>query len=290
MPPKDGVVTDICDNWRSCATVDTLDSNMKKEMTQNSATMMAKGFLAITREAFGQKNGAEFLATPQRLWLLILCCTAIGLVRNTIAVWLGETTVLGKWYSFDLDVMLAMALWPNYLLFFGSFSIHLILKILGEKKVSYRKVFSYFFYLQLLHLVIPFPDLINFKYGIPITFHFTEGQIVNDYYTNGLSMSIGIVLVWLVTGYMTLKLFRKYQRVKVLSLLVAAIVTFGMIVVKGYLVWPTYNTIFNQLFGIEKPFPPVFWGYSAYFFSMIIVGVAYYLYNEKIEQTHSGDG
>jgi hypothetical protein len=254
---------------------------METGTRRSAAATLARGYLALLRELLGLKSSAAHLVTPPSVPLLVAICAVLGLARNAIAVELGETTMLGKWYSFDPDILYAMALWPSYLLFFGSMSLHLVLRVARERDVPFSKLLSFFFYLQILHLLVPLPDLINFRYRIPITFHLTEGQIITDYYTNGLSMSLGIIVVWALTAYMTIKLLVKHVVVRPVPMAVAMLVTFGLIVTKGYLIWPTYNTAFNALFGLGRPYPPVFWGYGTYFLLMTAIGIAYALHQRR---------
>jgi hypothetical protein len=248
---------------------------MSAAPTSSPLGRLAAGYLALPRAIFGRPAGDAHLRLPLGLVPMLAILVAIGLARDAISVGLGIAGPGGKWYSFDPDIVCAMALWPAQLLFFGVFLIHGGLRLLRVRGVPYRPLLAFFFYLQLAHLLVPFLDILGFALGVPYRFHLAAKHVTSPYHSNGISASLGIIVVWLVTLVAAVRIvlgrFRAPRRRALLALTVAWLV----IVAATYVVFPTFNTAFDAALGLAPTKPPAYWGNVAFFLVTLIVGLLY---------------
>jgi hypothetical protein len=244
-------------------------------MSATLTSRLAAGQIALLRELCGRPGGDADLRPPAGVRTMLALAAAIGLARNVLSVWLGIVGPGGKWYSFDPDIVYAMLFWPPHLLFFGVLMIHGGLRLVGVRGVSRQQLLAYFFYLQTLHLLVPFLDLLGFSIGLPYRFPLWEGHGMTPYFSNGITMTLGIIAAWLITFRAAFRILLVRLRVpKVRSLLVMTVVWL-LIVATTYIFFPTFNTVFDTVVGLQTTKPPCYWGYGTFFMLTTVIGMLY---------------
>ncbi|MCX8190547.1 MAG: hypothetical protein N3F05_04980 [Candidatus Diapherotrites archaeon] len=216
--------------------------------------------------------------TFAKLLMVIAILGAIGLARNTMEVALG-IRANQKWYSFDADVVLTMLVFPIYLCFFGAFMLHFTAKKLGER-LPYHKIFSHTFYLQPLHLLIPFLDLIGLKAKMPFLF-VMPFPYIDGYFTPALTISYGIIFAWIITAFFMLFAFVKVFWVKIQKSAIILFISFISMYFPIYHMFPTFNTAFNSIFMPGAHWSKAFYGYALFFAVSSLLGAKYFLSNTK---------
>jgi hypothetical protein len=245
-------------------------------MTSTLLGRLVAGQISLFRDLCGRPTGDAHLRPPAGIWTMLAILAVVGLARDALSVWLGITGAQGKWYSFDPDIVCAMLFWPPHLAFFCVFLIHGGLRLLGVRGVGRQQLLAFFFYLQALHLLVPFLDVVGFSIGLPHRFHLWEGRVMTPWYTNGIAMSLGIILVWLITFYAACRVvFVRLRVPKVRGLLVMTVVWL-LIVAATYVFFPTFNTVFDAAAGLERTEPAHYWGYAAFFMLTTFIGMSYF--------------
>lgn len=247
------------------------------------------GYWALVREAARLPNDGSFLSVPAGLPALVLVCGTIGLARNALSAGLG----ILPFYSYRPDILWTMFMWPAHLFLFPSALLHAQLRLMGNRAVSAESVFALAFYLQIVHLIVPLFDWLGLRLGIPWGFVLGENIVTTDWYVNRLVMTLGIIVAWIVTGYMVAKAMKQRLGVNWLAVVLSSIVTFVVILIPTYFVWPTFNTLFNRTFGllVLDPMDPrlqvprqIYWGYGTYFASTALIGAFYFLRQRRLER------
>jgi len=126
------------------------------------------GYISLAKEIFCIENQEEFFELELNPWSMITILGLIGLLRNVLEVLL-KIRIHPKWYVLDIDINFTMFFFPIYFCFFGSFIIYLISRFFNQR-VPYKRLISLTFYLQFLHLLVPFIDYIGLKNNIPWAF------------------------------------------------------------------------------------------------------------------------
>lgn len=240
-----------------------------------------KGYTALLREMAWLRNDGAFLSLPGRWVTLVLVCGIIGLVRNALSV---ELHVL-SFYRFEPDILWTMFVWPVHLWLFPGALLHAQLRRMGYPKISLEAIFGLTFYLQILHLIIPIFDWLGFRLGMPWMYELVQPPANTDWYSNFLVMTPGIILAWLITAYLTPKVLNQRLGIHWLTVAVTSSLTFIVILIPTYFVWPTFNTLFNRAFGLWVLNPldhrlqvprQIYWGYGTYFAVTALLGAGYF--------------
>jgi len=250
---------------------------------------LLNGYVSLIKEAFGVKNDGAFLVLPANLGILVLACGMIGLTRNALHVLL----ITPIFYSFAPDILWTMFFWPIHLFLFPSAVLHYILRISGYSRINVESLFSLAFYLQLLHLLVPFIDWIGFAFGLPWMYELGMPAMTTDLYINFLVMTPGIIFVWWATGYMVIRFFRQFYKINWPTTLTSSIIAFLIVLIPIYFIWPSFNTLFNHVFGIlvwDSQDPrlnvprQIQWGYGTYMAVTSAIGLAYYVRIQNTKQ------
>jgi hypothetical protein len=249
---------------------------MNGSVNSSLVNRLVQGWLSLLRALSGRPSGDAHLRLPAGLWTMLAILSVIGVARDAISVGLGIAGPGGKWYSFDPDIVCAMMLWPAQLLFFGVFLIHGGLRLLGVRGVPYRQLLAFFFYLQALHLLVPFIDAVGFDLGMRYRFHLAAQHVTNPYHSNGISASLGIIVVWLITWLAAFRIVLGHFRAPLWRTLVVLAVTFLVIVAVTYVLFPTFNTVFDAIMGLAPTRPRSYWGNTMFFLLTTVVGLLYY--------------
>jgi hypothetical protein len=252
-----------------------------------------KGYTSLVREMLNLPNDASFLSLPAGLWVLIVFCGIIGLVRNAISVIFKAP----GFYSFEPDILWTMLTFPVNLFLFPGALLYWQLQLLGYRDLNVNSIFGLSFHLQMIHLIVPFIDLIGFGLGMPPYYVIGSRAIATEWYTNLLYMTPGIIIGWWVTAYTVARVFKRRLGIGWFAILFTSLTTFVVILIPTYIIFPALNTIFSRMFGpwlwsplkylamTPKWFP--FWGNGTYFALTALFGVAYYLRQQRHEKTKS---
>ena len=241
----------------------------------------------------GLPNDGSFLVPPSILWSSILILGIIGSIRNVLSIALGAPA----FYSFDGDILWTLLLLSCAALPVTGALLDWQLRKLGYRHLAAESIFGLSFYLQGLHLIIPFVDAAGFALGIPPEYEIFANSIRSEWYTNVLHMSPGILFGWWVTAFVTARVLTKRLGISWPAMLLAGATTYTVILVPTYFVFPALNTLFNRAWGpylwnpleylfiYPKWFP--FWGYAWWFTLSAVPGLIYYVRNSSSEQTRN---
>jgi hypothetical protein len=239
------------------------------------------GYISLFREMLLIKNDVSFLVIPASLTLTIVICGLIGWIRNALQVGLGTPI----FYSFTPDILWTMFFWPIHLFLFPSMILHTLLQWFGHQKINAESVFALAFHLQILHIFVPLFDWLGFAIGLPWMYELGTPAKSTDLYINYLVMTPGIIVVWTITGYMVARVLKKNLEISWPLIITASAITFFFILIPIYFIWPTFNTLFNQIFGIlvwDNNDPrlnvprQIQWGYGTYMALTSLLGLAYF--------------
>lgn len=230
-----------------------------------------------------------------KLILGILILALIGIFRVILEVKLG-INLDGKWFSYDGDILFAMAAYPIYLCFFLFMCLHILFKLFNIKN-SQNKLISFLFFIQFMHLLIPWLDYLGFEYGIPYntTPYLNAQSMAANFTLNPFSSlpsiyylpvyftplilfftivtTFGINTIWLLTG-IAFVIFLKKLKVS------APKITLLMLIIFQIIYWPVYKYyfVFDGLFrratGLNHY---THYGYGIYFLTFGFIGIAYFL-------------
>ena len=253
---------------------------------------LLNGYASLFREMVFLKGDSAFFKLPANLPLLVIICGIIGLTRNALQV--GLNTPI--FYSFTPDILWTMFFWPIHLFLFPSMLLHGLLRLMGYQRISIESVFGLTFYLQILHILVPFFDWLGFAIGLPWMYELGVPAKSTDLYINYLVMTPGIIVAWIITGYMVAKVLKQNLKVAWPTITMTSVITFSLILIPIYFIWPTFNTLFNQIFGIlvwDNNDPrlnvprQIQWGYGTYMALTSILGMVYFLWQRRKEDSYA---
>lgn len=208
----------------------------------------------------------------------ILILGLIGLLRNTLEVLL-RVNIHEKWWAFDLDVVFTTVFFVIHFCFFGSFVLHLLLKIF-KGNIPYSRIFSFLFSLQFIHLAIPFIDKIGLILGVPYIFKILP-EYNTPFFLSWTVMTLGIIVAWLIAGYLTLRLLVRELKVALWKSIVIIILLFNFFYWPTYHFYHTFNTLFDLVtHNLFSPGNVI--GYGFYFMIASFVGIYYYSKNNGL--------
>jgi hypothetical protein len=94
-------------------------------------------------------------------------------------------------------------------------------------------------------------------------------------------MTLGIIIAWLIAGFLTFRFLTKTYKLKFLKSIVIIILLFKFFYWPTYHFYHTFNTLFNlatnNYFGKDNVF-----GYGIYFMAVSFFGFFYYLNNARL--------
>lgn len=252
----------------------------------------------------------RFSYKSKNIWLtttfVIAVLMLIGIVRVVLEVELG-IILDSKWFSYEPDILFVMAFYPVYLCFFLWFVVATLLQLM-EIRFSHQKLFSFFFWIQFLHLLIPFGDYIAITYGIPWNHEpllnsagMMSGFTISPffempnllwfpvYFTPAILFftnvtTFGINIAWLLSGIAFLWFFKKKLVIRWGATLILMLVLFQVIY------WPVYkyHFVFNLLFdNITHQAVFTHYGYGLFFLFLSALGVWAYLQTSKEQLTRT---
>ncbi|MCK9544002.1 MAG: hypothetical protein M0R03_18435 [Novosphingobium sp.] len=235
------------------------------------------GYISIIKELFFLKNDRSFenlrITNIKDLIIVFIIGGLIGLFRNYLEVKFAINLTV-QWYSFDTDIMFTMFFYP----IFFTFSAPMLLDLFFNSKISYTKIFSYIFFTQIVHIFIPFIDVIGKKLNFN-NFHSLPfmGNIMNSFFYGKIVMTLGIIIAWILVIFSFFRFFN-YHNISYKKTFSIFIVFFNFYYWPIYHIWPMLNNIGNRLFNIEKAtsYSNV-WGYGFYFALLTICGILFFI-------------
>jgi len=233
---------------------------------------LSSGYTAMIREILCLKNENEFLELKLNPWLAFSILGIIGLLRTVLEVLLG-ITVHPKWYTLEYDVFFTMFFFVTHFCFWGALIIHVTSKLF-KYDIHYHKIFSYIFCLQILQLLVPFFDWVGLELNIPYLFNVVPYH-VGPFFSTPIAMSLGIIFVWTVAAYITLKVFMKQFKLSLLRSIIVGLICFNILYWPIYHLWPTFDTIFDMITTNMLPRGTVM-GYGTFFMLSSLIGIYYY--------------
>lgn len=239
---------------------------------------ICSGYSDLIKELFFIKNEKKYFNLNLRIVGIILILGAIGILRNIGEV-IFDINPYGYWYTMHPSILFTMFFFPMYLSFFSSFVIFNISNLF-KLHLNLLSIFSLSFYLQAVHLLVPFVDKIAFKNNLPFEFHiaFIPNKI---YFFNIIVMTIGIMAAWFITFIIFVKVFIFRFKVPPIKSIISLFISFLIIYLPVYHIWPLFNYVFNLIFSInDHPFNGAPWGYGTFFMLCSIIGIIY-SHNQK---------
>ena len=239
---------------------------------------LGQGYLSIIKELFSIKNKQEYFILKLNPFWMLLILGAVGVLRNVMEVLFNIKFLYNpadKWYSMDGDILFTMFFFPVSLCFFGAFVIHIIFRAFNLK-IPYLKLVSFAFYLQILQLIVPFFDIIALRYQIKHSFILPEFLHFYPYFAFAIAISLGIIVVWVLTMYMMVKVFVKHFNQNLFVTIGGLLIAYLILFIPIYYIFPIFNIGFNLIAGIEADPFNLFWGYGVFFMISGLFGMWYY--------------
>ena len=234
-------------------------------------------------------------STFVKLILAIATLVFIGILRTVLEVKLG-IVLDGKWFSYDKDLLFAMACYPIYLCFFIFMCLHIILRLFRISSAG-NKLIVFLFFIQFAHLLIPVLDYIGFKYNIPynITPYLNAQGMSYGFSLNPFSdlshiylvpiyltplilfftgvTTFGINLVWLLVGIVFFFFLRKGLKIAFRDTVLIILLIFQILYWPIYKYYFVFDGLFNKITGIHYY---NHYGYGMYFLIFSMIGLIYF--------------
>ncbi len=246
--------------------------------------------LTITSTVNNRKNTAIKLVGAISILILIGILRTIAEVK--LGIFLDE-----KWFSYDKDILFAMACYPIYLCFFTFMCLHIICKLFQIKN-SGSKIIIFLFFIQFMHLLIPPLDYIGFKYGM---FYNTAPYLNSQGMSYGFSLNpfsglknnylfpvyftplillftrvttFGINLTWILVGIAFFIFLRKALNTTIKNSVFIILILFQLLYWPIYKYYFVFDGLFNKVAGIHYYNQ---YGYGMYFLDFGTIGLIYFL-------------
>lgn len=185
------------------------------------------------------------------LILTVIILGTIGVSRNILEVAIGGEWARG-WFDLTPDVFFTMFFYPIFLCFFSTTLLHFFSHLLGLK-VEINKLFIIIFFLQFLHLFIPFLDGVADFYNLPYRLDFNVA-IYKKLIFSPLALtplilfftwptSFGIDIAWVLVSIVFLYFYIKRLDLSVVKSLGALSLTFYIVYMSIY---PIYFFFINE--------------------------------------------
>ena len=224
------------------------------------------GYFALFRYPLGGDGRFLFHQRPGLIFSFVVL-GSIGTVRNLLEVAIGGAWA-NAWFALKPDIFFTMVIYPVFLAFFPAlllWSFSALFKI----RVKMSDLFSLFFLMQLLHLVIPFFDCLADRFRIPHGVHIFRGEdhiplqayvamIFSPVAFTPLILlvtrptSLGIDIVWMFVAFVLMKTYIRHYRFPVIRSLAALGLTFYLLYLSIY---PAYLFFLNErIFGSNFAF------------------------------------
>lgn len=245
-----------------------------------------QGYFSILKYIFTGRNDGKFLKLNFGLPFMLIVLMAIGFARNLLAVLfeirLTFNGIFPGFYSMRPDIVFTMTIFPVYLCFFGSLILSLFLRVFSKQRYD-KEILSLCFHLQVLHLLVPFLDIINLKLDIPYYVQIFPQSALLFLIAHLIVMTVGIIVVWMLSGVAVIRFLKDLFQIPPLKFFLILFLTFNLLFWPIYLIFPLSNYLFNTLFlteGVDALFMrgtyDLFYGYATFFLLLAISGIFYF--------------
>jgi hypothetical protein len=252
----------------------------------------------------GKKN------KKKKFLFLLFYLVLIGLFRLIISTFFNIKIARGsQWYSFRPDVLIVMIFFPIYLSFFLAMVLDIVFNFLKIKKVKFKKILIFFLVLQLLHLIVPFLELIGQNLNFNLNFKpylssglleeeplnpFSTAKNLLDYFiilspfilffSHHTLITLGISVSWLLAAFCYVYYFLKIK-IPGWKVVISLFIIFQVIYLPIYRYFFVFDQVFAFLFLNKKTLfflrvllgPITFYdlGYGSYFLLFGLIGLLY---------------
>lgn len=261
---------------------------------------LLKGWYSLLFFVITGKAIRGFLKFRYPLFSTFLILGALGIIRLFLSnTFEGMLSVSDSFYRIRIDIVLVMSIFAIYLCFFGSAVLRFFLYRINIRKLeTHKKVFSFVFYIQIVHLIIPFIDFIGIKLGMPTSYRVLPDWVVNYLIFNKVYFSPGILLAWIIVFIAMTKFLTKLIKVNFIHATILQLMVFTLIFWPVYMLFGMLNYIFefttlilnlnrNPCISPECLFSTntTFYGYFTFFFILSVLSIMYNkdLFKRRIE-------
>ncbi|MCK4763244.1 MAG: hypothetical protein KAW12_13690 [Candidatus Aminicenantes bacterium] len=210
-----------------------------------------KGFLLVLKSLFVKIDYTR-LNLPVKLSYALIILAFTGLTRTFISIALGINFHGGVWFTFDPGVMFDMMMFPIFLALFPAMMVDYAFTK-WRVKVAPLTTVGFFFYLQVVHIMIPFFEFLQRKFHIPCFIPLVPAELYLKFAISPLALTpliflvtnactLGITMAWLISTAATIR-FGIRGRAPVFRFLLLLMGTFYIIYVLTY---PTYLLFFSH--------------------------------------------
>jgi len=212
----------------------------------------------------------------------IILLGAIGIGRNILEVMIGGDWAR-KWFAYTPDVYFTMFFYPIFLCFFSVTLLHFFSNKFGLK-IKIIPLFSIMFFMQVVHLIIPFFDGLAHVFDIPFRIWFSD-NIYKILIFSPLALtpliilftyptSLGIDVVWFFVTFVLIKMYIKKFKFPMIKSLAALAISFYITYMSIY---PIYYFFINEgIIGSNYMF-------GLFFLFMSIPSIIYVAIMKKVE-------
>jgi hypothetical protein len=207
------------------------------------------GFPRVLKSMFRRIDYSN-IALPVNLTQALAILALIGLARTMISVLLGIRFHGGLWFSFDPGVVLTMLVYPAFLCFFPAMAIDYACRS-WKTGIETRTILGLAFFLQFVHLGIPFLESIQRTLRFPVCVPLIPLEKYGIAAVSPLALTpaiflvtractFGITAAWLIATVVLIR-FGSVNRVPMVRFLILLAAVFYLVYVITY---PTYWLFF----------------------------------------------
>jgi hypothetical protein len=225
---------------------------------------------------------------------MLMVLMVIGFARNLLSVVFGikilflepiyTNGIFPGFYSMRPDIVFTMTVAPVFLCFFGALILSLLLRLFNKQRGD-KEVLSLCFHLQIFHLLVPFLDILNFKFDIPYYIQIFPASVLLSFMTHLIVMTVGIIAVWILSGVAVIRFLKDICRISPLKIFLIIFLTFNLLFWPIYMLFPFSNYLVNHLLPIEEMEQvddfmrgtyDLFYGYAVFFLLLAVSGIVYF--------------
>ncbi len=218
---------------------------------KTKAGKLISGFGSIYKFLFMRVDERCF-SLPVKLIPALSILALIGLARTAISVLLNIRFHSGVWFSFNPGVVFAMLFFPVFLAFFPGMMVDFACRR-WRVKIAGETILGFFFFVQGVHILIPFLEFLQRSLRIPCSAPLISGRIYLTAAISPLALTpliflvtyastLGITAAWLISTAATIR-FGVSRRIPIGRFLLLLMGTFYVIYVLTY---PTYWLFFSH--------------------------------------------
>ncbi len=260
---------------------------------KSSLINLLQGYFSVFKYIFTGRNDGKFLQLNYGLSFVLLVLVIIGFARNFLAVILGVRVayheLVAPFYLMRPDIVFTMMVGPLYFCFFGALALGLLLRLFKAQRRD-KEILGLCFHLQIIHLLVPFLEVINMRFNIPPYIPVFPAESLQFLVAPVAFMTIGIIAAWLLSGVAVIRFLKDVFCIRPFKIFLIAFITFNLFLWPVYMVFGFFaNYVFNYLFLAERVEEiddfmggfvmgsyDIFYGYAIFFLLLAIPGIVYF--------------